>query len=141
MANYKIINLEKHQVTLQYGDNIRRNFVLPLDENNNYPSGQNLTDILNAYVEYDLKGQAIENTKASNESEILALVETPTETADTIRIKRQPLLRQSDWTQGSDAPLTAEQKAAWATYRQALRDVTAQAGFPLNVIWPTKPVA
>ena len=141
MANYKIINLEKHQVTLQYGDNIRRNFVLPVDENNNYPSGQNLTDLLNAYVEYDLKGQAIENTKALNENEILALVETPTETADTIRIKRQPLLRQSDWTQGPDAPLTAEQKAAWATYRQALRDVTAQAGFPLNVIWPTKPAA
>jgi hypothetical protein len=95
--------------------------------------------LLNAYVEYDLKGLAIDNTKALNESEVLALVEIPTETVETIRAQRQPLLRQSDWTQGPDAPLTAEQKAAWATYRQALRDVTAQAGFPLNVIWPAKP--
>lgn len=142
MANYKIIKLQNHEVTLQYGDNITRNFSLPLDENNNYPSGQNLTDLLEAYVKYDLEGQVIANTKALNENEILALVETPTptvETAETIRLKRRPLLRQSDWTQGPDAPLTVEQKTAWAIYRQALRDITAQPGFPLNVIWPTEP--
>lgn len=141
MANYKVINLQNHQITLQYGNNIRRNFALGLDENNNYPSGQNLTDVLEAYVKYALEDEAIMNTKAANESEVLALIETPTETAESIRIKRRPLLRQSDWTQGPDAPLTAEQKAAWATYRQALRDITTQSGFPLNVIWPTEPSA
>jgi hypothetical protein len=139
MANYKITKLQNHEVTLQYGDNITRNFILPLDENNNYPSGQNLTDLLEACVKYDLERQAIANTRALNENEVLALVETPTETAETVRLKRRPLLRQSDWTQGPDAPLTAEQKTAWATYRQALRDITAQSGFPLNVIWPTEP--
>ena len=37
------------------------------------------------------------------------------------------------------AALTAEQQAAWADYRQALLDVPQQAGFPHNVVWPTKP--
>lgn len=37
------------------------------------------------------------------------------------------------------AAIAAEQKQTWATYRQALRDITAQAGFPYKIIWPTKP--
>lgn len=52
---------------------------------------------------------------------------------------RNHLLANSDWTQLPDVPLTAEQKAAWATYRQALRDVPAQAGFPENINWPVIP--
>ena len=38
-----------------------------------------------------------------------------------------------------NAPLTAEQKEAWSTYRQALRDITSQAGFPDSVVFPTAP--
>jgi len=53
-----------------------------------------------------------------------------------IRELRNTLLNASDWTQISDS--TAD-KAAWATYRQALRDVTKQAGFPWSVEWPTNP--
>lgn len=52
-------------------------------------------------------------------------------------IKRKVLLQESDWTQLPDVPL--ETKQAWATYRQALRDITIQEGYPFNVIWPTKP--
>lgn len=37
------------------------------------------------------------------------------------------------------AALTADQQVAWATYRQALLDITAQSGFPTNVAWPIKP--
>lgn len=37
------------------------------------------------------------------------------------------------------ADLSAEQQAAWAAYRRALLDITAQAGFPHSVNWPTKP--
>lgn len=50
---------------------------------------------------------------------------------------RNKLLQDSDWTQIADVNLT--NKADWATYRQALRDVPAQEGFPLNVTWPAKP--
>ena len=54
----------------------------------------------------------------------------------SVRSQRDELLKQTDWTQVADAPVD---KAAWATYRQALRDITDQAGFPYEVTWPTKP--
>lgn len=53
-----------------------------------------------------------------------------------IRSQRNALLSESDWTQVSDAPVDA---TAWATYRQALRDITAQEGFPHDISWPEKP--
>lgn len=53
-----------------------------------------------------------------------------------IRADRDERLAQTDWTQVADAPVNQE---AWATYRQALRDVPAQAGFPWSVTWPTQP--
>lgn len=53
------------------------------------------------------------------------------------RMIRNQLLNTSDWTQLPDVPQAL--KSAWATYRQALRDVTAQSGFPQNITWPTQP--
>jgi hypothetical protein len=53
-----------------------------------------------------------------------------------VRAKRNQLLVASDWTQLADAPVD---QAAWATCRQALRDITAQAGFPWTIDWPTQP--
>jgi hypothetical protein len=50
-----------------------------------------------------------------------------------VRIERNKLLAGSDWTQMPDAP--EPNKAAWATYRQALRDITGQAD-PFNIVWP-----
>jgi hypothetical protein len=52
------------------------------------------------------------------------------------RVVRDRLLAACDWTQVSDAPID---KAAWATYRQALRGVPSQAGFPWTITWPDKP--
>ena len=54
--------------------------------------------------------------------------------AAAARQRRDALLSASDWTQLPDVPL--ESKAAWATYRQALRDVTEQPGFPTEIMWP-----
>jgi hypothetical protein len=56
--------------------------------------------------------------------------------AQSVRDERTKKLADTDWTQLTDAPVNS---AAWGTYRQALRDVTAQAGFPWEVTWPTKP--
>ena len=58
------------------------------------------------------------------------------EQASSIRKTRTRLLDDSDWTQLADAPVD---KAVWATYRQSLRDVTAQTGFPWTVTWPDAP--
>jgi hypothetical protein len=54
-----------------------------------------------------------------------------------IRAERNKLLVESDWTQLPDASADA---AAWATYRQALRDITEQAN-PFNIVWPVVPPA
>lgn len=54
----------------------------------------------------------------------------------SVRDSRQVLLSASDWTQLPDAPLTDAKRQAWSTYRQALRDITAQVGFPWNITWP-----
>lgn len=53
--------------------------------------------------------------------------------------KRNSLLYISDWTQIPNNPLTAEQQAAWATYRQELRDIPQQSGYPFNVVFPVAP--
>ena len=56
--------------------------------------------------------------------------------AASVRSSRNQKLSDSDWTQISDS--TAD-KTAWGTYRQSLRDVTSQAGFPWAVEWPEQP--
>lgn len=60
---------------------------------------------------------------------------------DKIRSKRDGLLNSSDWTQLPDVPMTDQQKTAWQTYRQALRDITDRANFPWldDADWPVKP--
>jgi hypothetical protein len=58
------------------------------------------------------------------------------EQAVSIRTQRNQKLAETDWTQVADAPVD---KQAWATYRQVLRDVPTQTGFPWNTQWPNKP--
>jgi len=54
------------------------------------------------------------------------------------RIRRNELLAESDWTQLLDAQLTESEKQSWAVYRQQLRDLTDQVGFPLSISWPSR---
>ena len=58
------------------------------------------------------------------------------EKAADVRAERNAKLSACDWTQLSDAPVD---QTAWAAYRQALRDVSDQAGFPWSVTWPQEP--
>lgn len=58
------------------------------------------------------------------------------EQAKSVREDRNRRIAESDWTQVADAPVD---KSAWAVYRQALRDVPQQAGFPWEVTWPETP--
>jgi hypothetical protein len=59
--------------------------------------------------------------------------------ADEARALRAAKLAASDWSMLPDVPLDEAAQAAWATYRQALRDVTDQAGFPDQIDWPVEP--
>lgn len=58
------------------------------------------------------------------------------EQAKSVRATRGEKLKDCDWTQVADAPVDKE---VWAVYRQALRDVTGQEGFPWTITWPEQP--
>ena len=75
-----------------------------------------------------------ETTAAEQEAAYKAMKDA--EQAANVRNSRTEKLKDSDWTQIADS--TAD-KAVWATYRQALRDITAQSGFPWTITWPTQP--
>ena len=57
--------------------------------------------------------------------------------AAEVKASRTEKLKDCDWTQGVDVPQATQDK--WSPYRQALRDVPAQAGFPWTVEWPVQP--
>ena len=79
---------------------------------------------LNRYVEIEVDNQ--ENPNALNNK------------IKNKKSKRNAMLFETDWALASDSPLTNEQKTEATTYRQALRDLPTQEGFPNNA-FPTKP--
>lgn len=66
------------------------------------------------------------------------VAQTQESKAAQLRSQRNALLAETDWTQIADSPVDKE---AWATYRQALRDISNQETFPDSVTWPTRPDA
>ena len=77
-----------------------------------------------------------EPAKTAAEQEAEYKAQKDAEQAKNVRQTRNDKLKECDWTQLADS--TAD-KQAWATYRQALRDVPNQAGFPWTVDWPETP--
>jgi hypothetical protein len=75
-----------------------------------------------------------ETTAAEQEAAYKAIKDA--EQASAVRQSRSDKLADCDWTQVADSPVD---KAVWATYRQALRDITTQDGFPWSVTWPDAP--
>ncbi len=75
-------------------------------------------------------------TTTAAEQEVAYKASKDAEQAKSVRASRDEKLKDCDWTQVADAPVD---KAVWATYRQALRDVTTQTGFPWTITWPVEP--
>jgi len=93
----------------------------------------------------DQVGLAVLGWEEHHEPQV-AFVFTDAIIATHIRYTRDSLLKNSDWTQTADSPLSVSKKAEWATYRQALRDMPADNtgietnGFePSDITWPTEP--
>lgn len=92
---------------------------------------------MSEYFEVITNAQTGEVTQRPlTQAEIAALQPTTEQLASEARAQRNALLLASDRTQLADAPFD---QAAWALYRQALRDITAQAGFPATINWPVAP--
>ena len=81
----------------------------------------------------DITEDGVTTTKAQQEAAYQALVDATA--AANVRADRNARLAATDWRACSDLTLSTE----WATYRQALRDVPAQSGFPHTVTWPDEP--
>ncbi len=56
---------------------------------------------------------------------------------DEVTTRRNDMLAASDWTQLPDVKIDAAIKESWAVYRQALRDISKQSGYPWMITWPT----
>lgn len=69
------------------------------------------------------------------QAELDAMVWMPPVSEEYMRDQRNTLLAETDWWANSDVTMTDEQRA----YRQALRDIPQQEGFPTNITWPTAP--
>jgi hypothetical protein len=80
------------------------------------------------------EGDQPAQTAAEQETAYRAMKDA--EQAKSVRASRTEKLKDCDWTQIADS--TAD-KTAWATYRQALRDITSATGFPWTMTWPESP--
>ena len=83
----------------------------------------------------DTTEDGVTTTAAENEAAYKARKDA--EQGVSVRATRDTKLAESDWTQARDVILAND--ADWQTYRQALRDVPTQAGFPWSVTWPEQP--
>jgi hypothetical protein len=78
-------------------------------------------------------------TTTAAEQEVAYKASKDAEQAKSVRASRDAKLAESDWRVIKAAETATTLDAAWATYRQALRDVTAQSGFPWTITWPDAP--
>jgi hypothetical protein len=146
---YKIIAFDESaaQITIRVADLAPMVVDLPIDDEGNLPTGDALTQHLSGFIPtWHLERQARLANGVSNASVIASLVEpepvvepTTDELSAAARLQREQLLVECDWTQLSDAPLSEVEQAAWLAYRQGLRDVPQQAGFPTSIVWPISP--
>lgn len=98
------------------------------DANNNWVEAYTETDMF-----ADTTEDGVTTTKAEHESAYQARLDA--DAAKSVRTQRDTKLAETDWTGMSDVTMAAEM----AAYRQALRDITGQDGFPHTVAWPAKP--
>jgi len=85
------------------------------------------------WVEQDMFADTEEATKSEQEAAYQAKLNA--DKAESVRFDRDAKLAATDWMALSDVTMSDE----WKTYRQALRDVPAQSGFPNSIAWPTEP--
>jgi hypothetical protein len=89
------------------------------------------------------EGVALGNAKVLDTEGVLSLIDGAADKAgpkwDNLRAARNLRLTACDWTQLEDSPLDAPGKAAWAAYRQDLRDLPEDTVDPEDITWPTEP--
>lgn len=102
---------------------------------------QELPFTASAYDAEEHGRQIYQHAIAGAFGEIQDYVPPPPVSADVValqvRQERDARLARTDWTQAADVPEITKNK--WASYRQQLRDLPHQSGFPFDVVWPDSP--
>ena len=88
------------------------------------------------FTKYILGPVFIDGETTAVEQEAAYKATKDADQAKSVRTNRNDKLKECDWTQINDATVN---KALWATYRQELRDISSQEGFPWTITWPTQP--
>ena len=91
------------------------------------------------YTKYILGPVFTDGETTAAEQEAAYKAQRDTEQAKSVRASRDTLLVECDWVAIKAFETGTPVSAQWSTYRQALRDITAQAGFPWTVEWPVQP--
>ena len=82
--------------------------------------------------------EAVKKDAYNGEMTVVTVEDIPM-TDEEARAQRDKLLADTDWTQVLDAPIDSATREAYRTYRQALRDIPEQEGFPETITWPELP--
>jgi hypothetical protein len=114
LESFDVYYVEATEYTDDYTKNIEEG--TPILSDSSYIQVWNITDATESEISVKLEEKWVE-----------------------IRIMRDALLAQSDWTQFQDSPISGTTLVEWQTYRQSLRDVTSQQN-PYNLSWPAKPM-
>ncbi|OXE35253.1 MAG: hypothetical protein CGW95_14975 [Phenylobacterium zucineum] len=142
MIQYKLVKFDNNVLTMQFSDGGYMNVQVPVVDGL-FLEGAALTQMLDSYAVRYEQNQAVNTTvpSVSNAQAILNMLSEPSpdEKAAMARKQRARLLTLTDWTQAQDSELSADIKAAYSAYRSALRNMTAQAGFPTSFTWPVPP--
>ena len=103
------------------------------DANGNWVQAWSVVDMFQDYTD----DEGVTHTKADQEAAYQADLDA--KAAESVRTQRDAKLAESDWMVIKSAETGIALAAEWATYRQALRDIPSQAGFPNKVTWPVEP--
>ena len=132
---FKVINFYPEYGEIELSNllsDITFKMMLPIVDNKYVTSNISEITASDSYTEDRLKLAA----SAINISDVIALID-PEGLKFSLRIQRNKLLINSDWTQLPDVSLA--NVADWKTYRQTLRDISKQKGFPSEIVWPIAP--
>lgn len=140
---YFIQELKEENPYTSFADNLEVDFAT-LAEFNVYRVFETAQPEFNPLTEKVVKGEIVlANNRWEESWEVVSLTVEEISVltnakADEVRAERNRLLAESDWTQYKD--ISDDVSAQWKPYRQQLRDITLQSGFPFNVEFPVKPL-
>lgn len=146
---YKIKSYDESwgQIIVEFNEKYTVAIDLPIDENQNLPIGDALEELINSAApieSIDRDGNLINGVTNAQDITVAHVDSQRAETqiidlSSDIRKWRLIRLEKSDWTQAPDAQLSELELNIWREYRQVLRDIPQQLGFPENIIYGIAP--